>query len=239
MLFRTSRSVPSRLSFLASRRGVLIGVVAAVLTAGAVPISGLSDDVTAVGDDPAPRVVLETSAGSVTLELDPARAPETVANFLEYVDSGFYDGTIFHRVIEGFMVQGGGFTDSLMKKATRAPVRNEADNGLSNRRHTIAMARTSEPNSATAQFFINHVDNTMLDHTARTPRGWGYTVFGRVVDGQQTVDTIAETPTGAAGPFSSDVPRETILIETARRLDAPAVEGAADEADDEADGDVE
>jgi len=222
MFSRTSSLAPSRPSALTSRRCAVITVLLATLSAGVMPISGLSDDVTVATDDPSPRVILETTAGDVTLELDRARAPETVANFLEYVEDGFYDGTLFHRVIEGFMVQGGGFTADLMKKSTRAPVRNEADNGLSNRRYTIAMARTSEPHSATAQFFINHVDNTMLDHSGKTPRGWGYTVFGRVVEGQDTIDAIAETPTGSAGPFGSDVPRTSILIETARRSDAGA-----------------
>jgi len=218
MSLRTSPTASCRPSPLASRRHALIAVVAAALTAAALPISGLSDDVTAIADDAAPQVLLETSLGDITLELDRARAPGTVANYLEYVDEGFYDGTIFHRVIEGFMVQGGGFTDSLMKKNTRAPIANEADNGLSNQRYTIAMARTSEPHSATAQFFINHVDNTMLDHSGKTPRGWGYTVFGRVIDGQDTIDTIAETATGAAGPFRSDVPQDTIAILSARRI---------------------
>jgi len=218
MFLRSSPTVLRHLSLLVSRRHALIALVAATLTAAALPISGLSDDVTLADDGPSPQILLETSLGDITLELDRARAPGSVENFLEYVDGGYYDGTVFHRVIEGFMIQGGGFTESLMKKATRAPIDNEADNGLSNRKYTIAMARTSEPHSATAQFFINHVDNTMLDHSAKTPRGWGYTVFGRVVDGQDTVDAIAETATGAAGPFGSDVPEETVLIRSARRL---------------------
>jgi len=196
-----------------------IAVVAALLLGvAALPISGLSDDAPAPAGDPAPQVVMSTSLGDITLELDRARAPATVENFLGYVDDGFYDGTLFHRVIEGFMVQGGGFSDDFMKRPTRAPVRNEADNGLSNRRLTIAMARTSDPHSATAQFFINHVDNGNLDHTARNSRGWGYTVFGRVIEGSEVVDAIAEVPTGAAGPFRSDVPRDAVIIESVTRI---------------------
>jgi len=164
------------------------------------------------------HVTLETSLGNIVLELDDSRAPATVDNFLSYVDDGFYDQTIFHRVIEGFMVQGGGFTSSYQKKPTRPPITNEANNGLSNSRYTIAMARTNSPHSATAQFFINTVDNHNLDHTSATPRGWGYTVFGRVIEGAEVVQSISEVPTGAGGPFRSDVPQESITIVTASRL---------------------
>lgn len=157
-------------------------------------------------------VTLATTLGDIVLELDDDRAPVTVDNFLRYVDAGFYDDTIFHRVIEGFMVQGGGFTRKYGRKDTRAPITNEANNGLSNRRYTIAMARTNSPHSATAQFFINTVDNRNLDHTGPTSRGWGYTVFGRVVEGTEIVQQISEVPTGAGGPFSSDAPREAIVI---------------------------
>ena len=167
----------------------------------------------------APRVILETSRGDIVVELDAQRAPKSVANFLEYVRAGFYDGTIFHRVIPGFMVQGGGFATDMTRKDTRAPIENEAGNGLANARGTLAMARTSDPHSATAQFFINVVDNAFLDHQSLTPRGWGYAVFGRVVDGMDVVDAIVESPTGRSGGMS-DVPVEAIVIEHAREAGA-------------------
>jgi peptidyl-prolyl cis-trans isomerase B (cyclophilin B) len=159
------------------------------------------------------RVKLETSLGDIVLALDEQSAPDTVANFLQYVRDGFYEGTIFHRVIDGFMIQGGGFTGSYQQKSTRSPIKNEADNGLTNDRGTIAMARTSDPHSATAQFFINVADNTFLNHTAPTAQGWGYAVFGRVVEGMDVVDAIRQVPTGAAGPFRQDAPRTPVLIE--------------------------
>ena len=162
-----------------------------------------------------PRVAFETSHGSLVLELDPASAPETVKNFLAYVRDGFYDGTIFHRVIAGFMIQGGGFTPEFKQLQTRAPIRNEADQGGRNDRGTIAMARTSDPHSATAQFFINLVDNDFLNHRARTGQGWGYAAFGRVVEGMETVDRIAAVATGSRGMFQ-DVPRETVVIRKTR-----------------------
>ena len=168
-----------------------------------------------------PRVTLETTLGDIELALDAARAPVTVENFLGYVDDGFYDGTVFHRVIEGFMIQGGGFDADLARRETRAPIRNEADNGLANRRYTIAMARTNAPHSASSQFFVNVADNRNLDHTAPTPRGWGYAVFGEVVDGREVVDRIAEVPTGAGGPFGGDVPLEPVVIERAARVPVP------------------
>ncbi len=160
-----------------------------------------------------PRVLVETSQGSFELELYPEQAPKSVANFLEYVNSGFYNGTIFHRVIDGFMIQGGGFTPDFERKTTNAPITNEADNGLKNQRGTVAMARTMDPHSATAQFFINVVDNDFLDHTSKTPRGWGYTVFGKVVKGMDTVDKIRQLKTGPGGVFPKDVPQETVVIE--------------------------
>jgi len=138
------------------------------------------------------------------------------------VNDGFYDGTIFHRVIDGFMIQGGGFTGDFQRKSTRDPVANEADNGLKNRRGTVAMARTSDPHSATAQFFINVVDNTFLDHTAPTPQGWGYTVFGEVVEGMEVVDKIRQMPTGPGGPFPRDVPRNPVIIEQISVLEEDA-----------------
>ena len=158
-----------------------------------------------------PRVTFETSHGPFVLELDRGAAPETVENFLTYVRDGFYEGTIFHRVIAGFMVQGGGFTPEFKQLQTRAPIRNEADGGGRNDRGTIAMARTSDPHSATAQFFINLVDNDFLNHRGRTSQGWGYAVFGRVVEGMETVDRIAAVQTGSRGPFQ-DVPQETVAI---------------------------
>ena len=176
-----------------------------------------------------PRVTLSTSQGEIVIELNEEKAPATAANFLEYVDAGFYGGTVFHRVIRGFMIQGGGFTldgeqNGLQQKKTRAPIRNEADNGLENRRGTIAMARTGNPHSATAQFFINLVDNRSLNHTGKTPRGWGYTVFGEVVEGMDTVDRIAGVATGTqrlGGQPARDVPKDPVVIENARRVDSP------------------
>jgi peptidyl-prolyl cis-trans isomerase B (cyclophilin B) len=158
-----------------------------------------------------PLVKLETSMGDITLELYPDKAPATVANFLEYVNAGFYSGTIFHRVINGFMIQGGGLDAQMNKKATRAPIKNEADNGLKNDTYTIAMARTGDPNSATAQFFINVANNTPLNHTAPTPRGWGYAVFGKVIKGQDVVDKIKAVPTTTQGMYEN-VPKEPVSI---------------------------
>ena len=165
-----------------------------------------------------PRVTFETTQGSFVLELDRASAPETVDNFLGYVRDGFYRGTVFHRVIPGFMIQGGGFTAELRQLPTRAPVRNEADRAGANDRGTIAMARTRDPHSATAQFFINVADNEFLNHRGRTPRGWGYAVFGRVVQGMDTVDRIAALPTGGGGPFAKDVPLQAVVVHAARVL---------------------
>lgn len=160
-------------------------------------------------------VLLQTSSGNITLELNQEKAPVTVKNFLEYVDSGFYNGTIFHRVIKDFMVQGGGFTKDYKKKKTNEAILNEASNGLSNKRGTIAMARTNNPDSATAQFFINHRDNTSLDKSSRSA---GYAVFGRVTDGLHIVDQIAMSKTGSDGPFPSDVPLEHVEIITIKRI---------------------
>ncbi len=160
-----------------------------------------------------PRVKIDTNLGSFVVELYPEKAPKTVENFLQYVRDGFYNGTIFHRVIDGFMIQGGGFTADFERKETRAPIINEADNGLKNTRGTIAMARTMDPHSATAQFFINVKDNPFLDHTAKTPRGWGYAVFGKVVEGMDVVDRIRKVRTGPGGMFPKDVPQEPVIIE--------------------------
>jgi cyclophilin family peptidyl-prolyl cis-trans isomerase len=181
-----------------------------------------------------PQVEMKTSIGTIVIELDPAAAPKTVENFLEYVKSGFYEGTIYHRIIKNFMAQGGGFDKAMAQKPTRAPVTNEAEQaekaGIKNDRGTIAMARTNDPHSATGQFFINYKDNTSLNAStnkmnvppqckAETPPpqcknfGWGYTAFGKVVSGMDIVDKMAEVPTGSGGPFPSDVPQTQIVIE--------------------------
>ena len=164
-----------------------------------------------------PRVIVETNLGPFTIELSPDTAPKSVANFLAYVDSAHYDGTVFHRVIDGFMAQGGGFDQTFSKKSVKAPVENEADNGVKNKRGTVAMARTSEPHSATAQFFVNLKDNAFLDHTEKSARGWGYTVFGQVTDGMNVIDQMAKLPTGAKGPFDKDAPRDDVTITSVRR----------------------
>ena len=163
-----------------------------------------------------PVVVMKTTAGTVTIELDVDKAPKTVENFLAYVDAGFYDNTLFHRVIKGFMIQGGGFTKGMKQKETRPPIENEADNGLKNDRGTIAMARTSFPHSATSQFFINLVDNAFLNHSDKTTRGWGYCVFGHVTSGMDVVDAIAKVPTGTRFGYS-DVPLEDVTILSIKR----------------------
>ena len=160
------------------------------------------------------RVALETSKGRIVIELSPDKAPKTVANFLQYVKSGHYDGTIFHRVIPSFMAQCGGFSADMAQKPTRAPIQNEADNGLANNRGTLAMARTSDPHSASAQFFINVKDNTFLNHTGKTAQGWGYAVFGKVVEGMDVVDRIVQEPRTRKGPYD-DVPVEPIVINKA------------------------
>lgn len=163
-----------------------------------------------------PKVIMETSKGKVIIEIYPDKAPITVENFLGYVDSGFYSGTIFHRVIPGFMVQGGGFGKGLTEKITLAPIKNEAGNGLLNERGTIAMARTNVVDSATAQFFVNSVDNPFLNHQNDTPQGFGYCVFGRVVEGMDVVDSISSVPTHTVGYFA-DVPVDDIEILSVKR----------------------
>jgi peptidyl-prolyl cis-trans isomerase B (cyclophilin B) len=164
-------------------------------------------------------VILHTNHGDITLDLDAVNAPKTVANFLQYVRDGHYDNTLFHRVIDGFMIQGGGMTPGMKQKPTRAGVANEAANGLKNTRYTVAMARTSDPHSATAQFFINVGDNGFLDHTAPTAQGWGYCVFGKVVAGQEVVDEIRGVATSSSG-FHQDVPREDVIIVKAEEVAA-------------------
>ncbi|MEZ5330518.1 MAG: peptidylprolyl isomerase [Thermoanaerobaculia bacterium] len=163
-----------------------------------------------------PRVALETNKGTIVVELDRENAPVSTENFLSYVDDGFYDGTIFHRVISGFMIQGGGFDADMNKKATKPPIQNEAKNGLKNDRGTIAMARTNDPHSATAQFFINHRDNGPLDYPSQD--GWGYAVFGKVVEGMDVVDAIADVRTGVKNGMR-DVPMEEVVIERAHRVE--------------------
>lgn len=181
------------------------GLLAGLLTGGSV----LASDT---------RVLMSTTAGDIVIQLDDERAPQSVENFLQYVDDGFYADTLFHRVIEGFMIQGGGFTTDYQKKSVRNPVSNEAYNGLRNDPYTIAMARTTAPHSATSQFFINSENNRNLNHTDTTQRGWGYTVFGKVVEGTDIVDDISRVRTGAGGPFSRDAPVNQVVILSVSRL---------------------
>lgn len=171
-----------------------------------------------------PRVALQTTKGRIVIELYADKAPKTVKNFLDYVKAGFYNGTIFHRVIPGFMVQGGGFTPDMTEKPTRPPIQNEADNGLQNQRGTLAMARTPDPNSAGAQFFINVANNNSLNFRSKTTEGWGYAVFGNVVEGMDVVDAIVQVPTTTKGPYG-DVPVQPVLIQKATIL--PAAKAAA------------
>jgi peptidyl-prolyl cis-trans isomerase B (cyclophilin B) len=192
-------------------KGILIlsmGLIVAVAAAAADKGTG------------ATRVRLETSLGEIIVELYPDEAPISVENFLGYVEAGFYDGTIFHRVMDGFMIQGGGFTADMTQKPTNKTITNEADNGLKNKRGTVAMARRPDPNSATAQFFINTVDNRPLDHTGKNPQGWGYAVFGKVVEGMDVVDAIAKVKTGTKGSFQN-VPVEPVVIQKVT-VDGPA-----------------
>jgi len=159
------------------------------------------------------NICMHTSAGDITIELNEDKAPTTVSNFLAYVKNGFYDGTIFHRVIDGFMIQGGGFEPGMREKQAMDPIRNEADNGLGNLTGTIAMARTSDPHSASAQFFINVADNTFLNHTGQNMQGWGYCVFGKVTEGMDVVSAITKTPTGNSAGHQ-DVPNEDVVIQS-------------------------
>ena len=165
-------------------------------------------------------VILHTNYGDITLDLDEGNAPKTVANFLQYVRDGHFNNTLFHRVIDGFMIQGGGMAPGLQQKRTRSAIENDAANGLKTKRYTVAMARTSDPHSATSQFFINVADNKRLDFRSADMRGYGYTVFGKVVSGMDVVDKIAKAPTGAGGPFPKDVPVEKVIINKAVVVDA-------------------
>jgi cyclophilin family peptidyl-prolyl cis-trans isomerase len=189
-------------------RRLFLTAVAAFATAFALPVLAAN-----------PQVEFDTTAGKIRVELNPDAAPKTVANFLDYVKSGQFDGTQFHRVIPGFMIQGGGFTADFKQKPTKPPIVNEAEvsskTGLQNTPGTLAMARTSEPNSATAQFFINVADNKFLNFRSPDPQGIGYTVFGKVVSGMDVVEKIAKTPTGAGGPFPKDVPQTPVIINKA------------------------
>lgn len=175
-------------------------------------------------DSAHPQVLLETTAGDIRLELDPAHAPQSVVNFLRYLREGHYDGTLFHRVIAGFVIQGGGFDANLHERPTHAPIALEANNGLSNLRGTLAMAREDAPDTATAEFYINLVDNLKLDpHPDNPKRRWGYAVFGRVVAGMDTVDRIAAVPTGAVGPFEQDAPLQPVMLLHALLLPAASM----------------
>jgi len=159
-----------------------------------------------------PRVVVETNKGNFVIALDAENAPISTENFLGYVESGYYDGTVFHRVIDGFMIQGGGFTQDMAQKDTQGTIKNEADNGVKNKRGTVAMARRPDPHSATAQFFVSVADNDFLDHRSKDAQGWGYAVFGQVVEGMDAVDAIAKIKTGRHGPMG-DVPTESVVIQ--------------------------
>ncbi|MCA1858685.1 peptidyl-prolyl cis-trans isomerase [Janthinobacterium sp. HSC-3S05] len=200
-----------RLSFLTRFCTVFAGLTLGSAVVAAAPATAL---------DPAPHVALKTSMGEIVLELDQEKAPKSVANFLQYVNSGYYKGTVFHRVIDGFMIQGGGFDKNMKQKATKAPIKNEAQNGLQNVTYSIAMARTGDPHSATAQFFINVNDNGALDYPGRD--GFGYTVFGKVVSGMDVVDKIKAVPVADKGPHQN-VPVTPVVIESATLLKtAPA-----------------
>jgi peptidyl-prolyl cis-trans isomerase B (cyclophilin B) len=168
--------------------------------------------------DTQPKVKLQTTLGDIVIQLNTEKAPISAKNFLTYVNEGFYDGTIFPRVIPGFMAQGGGFTTDFTQKPVHDPIKNEADNGLKNTRGTLAMARTSDPDSATAQFFINYKDNSFLDHSSPTPNGWGYAVFAEVIEGMDVVDAMADAPTGNRGGHQ-DVPKTDIVIEKAEIIE--------------------
>lgn len=164
------------------------------------------------------KIKLQTTLGDIVIQLDAANAPVSSENFVQYVKDGYYEGTIFHRIIPGFMAQGGGFNEAFDQKATRTSIENEADNGLKNNRGTIAMARTSDPHSASSQFFINYSNNDFLNFSSKTSQGWGYAVFGEVVEGMDVIDAMAKIPTGSGGPMPSDVPQTMITIEKATVL---------------------
>lgn len=193
-----------------------LSALTVVTTLAALPAAGIVPEANATAN---PKVRMTTNMGVIELELDAQKAPASTANFLKYVDRGFYDGTVFHRIIPGFMAQGGGFAPGLKEKATDAPIPNEADNGLKNMAGTIAMARTTEPHSASAQFFINTVDNAFLNHRGKTTQGWGYAVFGKVTSGMDVVKKIENVATKTVGPFEN-VPSQDVVIEKAERVAA-------------------
>lgn len=197
-------------------RRLFLSLPLALLTLTASPLSQAQTDA-ATPAAAHPQVLMETNYGTIVIELYPEKAPKTVENFLAYVHEGFYDGTIFHRVIADFMVQGGGFTPEMDKKITRAPIQNEADNGLRNQIGTVAMARTNDPHSATAQFFINVAQNSFLDFREKTPRAYGYAVFGKVIQGMKTVNQIRNVRTGFKNGYG-DVPLEPVVIEKVRQI---------------------
>ena len=218
--FSTRRAAGVRPSIDAARRRLGVAAAASIATLGALPLGVLpfaarsaesAESAAAVR----PRVRFETSLGAFVVELQPDRAPKSCANFLDYAKSGFYDGTVFHRVIKEFMIQGGGFTTNMVQKPTRPPIAIESNNGLKNVRGALAMARTGDPNSATAQFFVNVVDNPFLDYPGRD--GFGYAVFGSVVEGMDVVDRIRDVETASFGPFR-DVPKAPVVIKSARIL---------------------
>lgn len=220
-------SLIQRTVFHAPLRALLLGALTLALLPATGVIAQAQDEPQATDESTTertddmsrPRIEMKTSKGTLTIELYQEKAPKTVENFLSYVESDHYDGTIFHRVIPGFMVQGGGFKPDMSQKDTGDPIENEADNGMKNTRGTLAMARTGNPHSATAQFFINTVDNSFLDHTGKNPQGWGYAVFGEVVDGMDVVDEIVKVPTGNKGGHQN-VPNEPVVIESATVVDA-------------------
>lgn len=191
----------------------LLALIAQLAWLGGFAVSSLSAGETKKGERPV--IVMKTSLGEIAIELDAAKAPKTTENFVKYVEDGHYNGTIFHRVIDGFMIQGGGFAPGLKEKKNGSPIVNEADNGLRNTRGTIAMARTSDPHSATAQFFINVADNAFLDFKSKTPQGWGYAVFGKVTRGMEVIDQIRKVSTATKGPHQN-VPREDVVIESVK-----------------------
>ncbi|KAK70195.1 peptidylprolyl isomerase [Bordetella holmesii] len=208
----------SRIKPLGQWAGAFLLATLLPLSAGAQPASSspsLSEGTTSMSN---PRVKLQTNQGDMVITLDAEKAPKTVANFLTYVKDGFYNGTVFHRVIDGFMIQGGGFEPGLKQKPTQAPIENEANNGLKNDKYTVAMARTSDPHSATAQFFINVANNDFLNFTAPTPQGWGYAVFGKITEGTDVIDKIRGVKTGNNG-FHQNVPKEDVIIEKAEVLE--------------------
>lgn len=210
-------SIQNRLLRL-SACGIAMACLAAPLSAGAQSTPSSSSTQGTASMSTSPRVKLQTNAGDIVIELNAEKAPKSVENFLTYAKEGFYNGTVFHRVIDGFMIQGGGFEPGLKQKQTHAPIENEANNGLKNDRYTLAMARTSDPHSATAQFFINVSDNDFLNFSAPTANGWGYAVFAKVVEGTEVVDKIKGVKTGNRG-FHQNVPAEDVVIEKAEVLE--------------------